>query len=64
MVRTAIRDIEAIRARLPLEQRRHSEIVLRHLNLALSDLIPAEGAVVITLDLAARRARAPRSLRR
>jgi hypothetical protein len=57
MVRTAIRDIEAIRAQLPLEQRRHSEVVLRHLNLALSDMIPAEGATVIRFELAALRAR-------
>jgi hypothetical protein len=57
MVRTAIRDIEAIRARLPLDQRGHSEIVLRHLKLALRDLMPAEGGVVVRFDLAALRTR-------
>jgi hypothetical protein len=66
MVRTAIRDIEAIRAALPLDQRHHSEIVLRHLNQALSDMTaPAapKTGVVVRLDLvAARRARrAPRT---
>jgi hypothetical protein len=65
MVRTAIRDIEAIRAGLPLDARRHSEIVLRHLNQALRDMVPAEGAVVLPFDQAARRASrassAPRS---
>jgi len=70
MVRAAIRDIEAIRAALPLDQRHHSEIVLRHLNQALSDMTaPGDPAarktgVVVRLDLAAaRRARrTPRAL--
>jgi hypothetical protein len=70
MVRAAIRDIEAVRAGLPLDQRHHSEIVLRHLNRALGDLAapgdpaaPSTG-VVVRLDLvAARRAgRAQRAL--
>jgi len=66
MVHAAIRDIEAIRAGLPLDQRHHSEIVLRHLNQALSDMgatgdpaAPKTG-VVVRLDLgAARRGRRP-----
>jgi hypothetical protein len=61
MVRAAIRDIEAIRARLPVEQRRHSEVVLRHLNLALGDMTPAEGATVVRFEPVARRARSTAS---
>jgi hypothetical protein len=60
MVRAVIRDIEAIRAGLPPEKRKHSEIVLRHLNQALRDLVP-QGAVVIRFDRAARRVRAQQS---
>jgi hypothetical protein len=56
MVQAAIRDIEAIRASLPLDERRHSEIVLRHLDLALRDMVPAGGAVIVPFDQAARRA--------
>ncbi len=60
MVSAAIRDIEAIRATLPLEKRRHSEIVLHYLRQALSDLVldvePQGAGVVVRLDVA-RRAR-------
>lgn len=60
IVSVAIRDIETIRATLPLEKRRHSEIVLHHLRQALSDLgleVEPQGAgVVVRLDVA-RRAR-------
>ena len=57
MVRAVIRDIEAIRLGLPLDKRKHSDIVLRYLNEALRDLVPPGGAVVIQLDRAARRLR-------
>jgi hypothetical protein len=60
IVCAAIRDIEAIRASLPLDQRRHSEIVLRHLNQALGDLVAPHGStppagVVVRFDVAAAR---------